>query len=194
MKSACGVVLAAGAGSRFGGAKQLAELDGKPLAQWAIDVACSARALDRVIVVLGARADEIQSRIDFGRADVVRCDNAEEGIAASLRCGFEAAGDAEWVVVTLADEPRLPVEAIERIGWAALGAPPEVSAVRARWGERVGHPVALAASLADSIQDLHGDQGARDLIEEHPNLEVEADDLGDPLDIDTVEDLDEASR
>jgi molybdenum cofactor cytidylyltransferase len=192
--TACGVVLAAGAGRRFGGAKQLAELDGRPLAQWAIEAACGARSLDRVVVVLGARADEIEKRIDFGRAEVVRCEDAEEGIAASLRRGFAAAAGADWVVVTLADEPRLPVEAIERVTHAALSAPPEIVAVRARWGDRLGHPVALGAQLADDIRALHGDQGARDLIAELACLEVEADDLGDPRDIDTVEDLDEARR
>ena len=190
----CGVVLAAGAGRRFGGPKQLAQLDGRPLAQWAIEAACGARLLDRVVVVLDESADEIEKQIDFGRAEVVRCADADEGIAASLRCGFAAAAGADWVVVTLADEPRLPVEAIERVTHAALAAPPEIAAVRARWGERPGHPVALGARLADDIRALHGDQGARDLIAELGCLEVQTDDLGDPRDIDTIEDLDEARR
>lgn len=187
-------MLAAGAGRRFGATKQLAELDGRPLAQWAIEAACAADSLDRVVVVLGTDADEIAGRIEFGRAEVVRCEDADEGIAASLRCGFEAAAGADWVVVTLADEPRLPVDAIERVTSAALGAPPEIPVARARWGERLGHPVAMRAELAERIRALSGDQGARDLIAEMGCLEVETDDLGDPHDIDTIEDLDEARR
>jgi CTP:molybdopterin cytidylyltransferase MocA len=190
----CGVVLAAGASRRFGGAKQLAELNGRPLAQWAIDAACRARSLDRVIVVLGARADAIEARIEPGRAQLVRCAGAAEGIAASLRCGFAAAEGAEWVVVTLADEPRLPPEAIERVVRAALAAPAEVPAVRARWGTRPGHPVALSARVAARVDALRGDHGARDLIADVACLEVQSEDLGDPRDVDTREDLEEASR
>jgi CTP:molybdopterin cytidylyltransferase MocA len=52
----CGAVLAAGAGRRFGAAKQLAPLDGRPLVQWAVDAAEAAAGLDDLVVVVGARA------------------------------------------------------------------------------------------------------------------------------------------
>ncbi len=58
-----GLVLAAGAGERFGGAvKQLAPLDGKPLLEHALAAVSS---LDRVVVVLGALGfgEDEQSRI-----------------------------------------------------------------------------------------------------------------------------------
>ena len=50
-----GLVLAAGAGTRFGGRKQLAELDGRPLLEHAVQ-AMTAAPVGRVVVVLGALA------------------------------------------------------------------------------------------------------------------------------------------
>ena len=53
------VVLAAGSGSRFGAsAKQLAELDGIPLLEHALRAVAAVPAIERVVVVLGARAED----------------------------------------------------------------------------------------------------------------------------------------
>jgi molybdenum cofactor cytidylyltransferase len=186
---ACGIVLAAGAGTRFGGPKQLALLDNRPLLQWAVDAACAARALDRVLVVLGAHADAIEATIRAGRAELRRCEGWREGLAASLRCGFDAAVGADWIIVTLADEPRLPPAAIEKVVAAASTASAEALAVRATWHGRPGHPVALSARLAPAVGELRGDRGARDLIGSVPVLEVECGELGDPGDVDTPEQL-----
>jgi CTP:molybdopterin cytidylyltransferase MocA len=187
----CGAVLAAGAARRFGAAKQLADLDGRPLLQWAVDAACAADSLDEVVVVVGARGGEVRAAIDAGRAQVVACPAWDEGMAASLRCAVDAARDrdAAWLVVTLGDEPRLPAAAIDAVVAAARGAPPDVAAVRARWGERPGHPVALRDTLFDAIGGLHGDAGARELLVRHAVLEVECGDEGAPGDVDTPDDL-----
>jgi molybdenum cofactor cytidylyltransferase len=192
--SACGVVLAAGAGRRFGGAKQLAPLAGRPLLQHAVDVACAAPELERVVVVLGARAGEVRGVLDPGRAELVECDDWDEGLAASLRCGVRAAGDAAWIVILLGDEPGLPAASISRVIGAAGGAPAEVGAARARWGGRPGHPVALARTVAARAEMLRGDVGARALLDEVAVLEVECGDLGSPADVDTRDDLDRMER
>jgi molybdenum cofactor cytidylyltransferase len=190
----CGVVLAAGAGRRFGAAKQLADLDGRPLLQRAVDVACAAPDLDRVLVVLGAGADEVRAGVAFGRAEVVVCDDWSEGVAASLRCGVAAAAGAEWVVITLGDEPELPGAALPAIVAAACRAPAQVGAVRALWTGRPGHPVALRASLAARVRELRGDVGARALLNDTVVLEVDCGDLGTPVDVDTPADLEAIRR
>jgi CTP:molybdopterin cytidylyltransferase MocA len=186
---ACGIVLAAGAGTRFGGPKQLALLDSRPLLQWAVDAACAAEVLDRVLVVLGAHADAIEAAVPAGRAELRRCEDWREGLAASLRCGFDAAAGADWIIITLGDEPRLPPAAIEHVVAVASAASAEVLAVRATWQGHPGHPVALNARLAPAVAELRGDRGARDLIASVPALEVECGELGDPGDVDTPEQL-----
>jgi molybdenum cofactor cytidylyltransferase len=178
-----GVVLAAGAGRRFGDApKQLADLGGRPLLQHAVDAATAVRELERVVVVLGARAEEVRAAIDFGRAEPVVCPEWEEGQAASLRCGLRALEGAERIVVTLGDQPWVSSQAIMRLAQ-------EPSGTRAAYDGMPGHPVVLGGALAAAALDLEGDQGARRLL--RGARTVECGDVADARDVDTVGDLKE---
>jgi molybdenum cofactor cytidylyltransferase len=181
-----GVVLGAGAGRRFGAVKQLAPWRGRPLLQHAIDAATAAPELDRVVVVLGAHAAEVGPRLTPGRADVVVCDGWAEGLAASLRRGVEAAGGADWVVVTLGDEPLVtPAE----IAAVVRATGPAVDAVRATRGGTPAHPVALGRAIADRVATLRGDAGARGLLAGARIAEVELGPRAHAGDVDTPEDL-----
>lgn len=186
--STCGVLLAGGAGARFGPAgKQLALLDGRPLLQWSVDAAC-ASALDAVVVVLGARADAIRAEVDFGRARVVEAGDWAEGMAASLRGGVRAAAEdrrCAWAVVLLGDAPRIAAAAIDAVIAAALAADPAVDAVRLCVGGRPAHPVALRRALFAAAQTLRGDVGARGVLAAANVVELDGTRFGDPGDIDT---------
>ena len=185
-----GLVLAAGAGRRFGSAKQLAELGGVPLLQHAVDAMLAVPALDRVVVVLGAAAEEIAAAVRFASAEPILCPDWAEGMAASLRCGVSELAAADWVVVTLGDMPGVTPEAIEAvIGACTL----DVEAVRAEYGGRPGHPVALSRTLLDRVGRLRGDVGARELLRGARVRAVEALHLARPDDVDTTEQL-EAMR
>jgi molybdenum cofactor cytidylyltransferase len=186
-----GIVLAAGAGRRFGSPKQLAELDGVPLLQHAIDAMLAVPSLDRVVVVLGAAAEHVAAAVQFADAEPVVCEGWEEGMAASLRCGVEAAGDADWVVVTLGDQPGMTPEAIEAV-IAATGE--GVDAVRAEYRGEGGHPVALSRALLERVGDVRGDVGARDLLAGARVRPVEATHLASPADVDTPEELEDIRR
>jgi len=181
-----GVVLAAGGARRFGSPKQLAELDGVPLLQHAIDAMLAVPALDRVVVVLGAVAEETAAAVRFASAEPVVCREWEEGMAASLRCGLAELEGADWAVVTLGDMPGVTPEAIEAVISACA---PDVDAVRAVYDGRGGHPVALSRTLLDRVGELVGDVGARDLLRDARVREVEALHLARPDDVDTPEEL-----
>lgn len=185
-----GVVLAAGAGRRFGSPKQLAELDGVPLLQHAIDAMLAVPALDGVVVVLGAAAEHIAAAVKFADAQPVVCRDWEEGMAASLRCGVGAIGDADWAVVTLGDQPYVTPEAIEAV---VDGLTPDAPAVRAGYNGVGGHPVALSRALFARVAELRGDAGARDMLAAVEVRMVEVGRLGRPDDVDTPEQL-EAMR
>ena len=90
-----GILLAAGEGRRFGGPKQLARVGGRPLIEHAL---AALGDLDRRIVVLGARAGDVQAGADLRGAEIVVCPDWSEGMGASLRSGLEAAGDTDEVV------------------------------------------------------------------------------------------------
>lgn len=166
-----GVVLAAGAGRRFGGAKQLASLDGRPLLEHAVAAATATTRLERVFVTLGAHAAEIEAAVDLRGATPVVVAGWEEGQAASLRAGVAAAeaSGADAVVVLLGDQPRIAPDAIARVAAAAdRGA----SAARATFAGVPGHPVLLARELFPAVAALRGDGGARELLRRVDALSV----------------------
>lgn len=189
-----GVVLAAGGASRFGAAKQLAELDGRPLLEHAIRSIESVPAIERVVVVLGARADEVRAGVDFGATEVVVCDDWATGQSASLKTGIAAiAGAADAVVITLGDMPRVTPQVIAR--FADLAAEHGAQArARAVYDGVPGHPVVLGSAFFDAVAEIDGDIGARDLLRGIGVERIECSHLSDAVDIDTPADLEGLQR
>ena len=181
-----GLVLAAGKGSRFGGSKQLAELDGRPLLEHSIQ-AMTASPVGRVVVVLGAAAESVIAHVDFHGAEPIVTDRWEEGQSASLAYGLAELSDCEAVVVTLGDLPRLSTDAIRRV-IAARG--DGVEAIRATYAGEPGHPVLLEREFFERLRDVSGDHGARNLLLSVSPREVACDDLGGGEDVDTPAQLD----
>jgi CTP:molybdopterin cytidylyltransferase MocA len=184
-----GVVLAAGGASRFGSPKQLAELDGVPLLQHAVDAMLAVPAIDPVVVVLGAEAQRVREAVDFGEAQIAVCGDWAEGMAASLRCGVEAVGDRDWVILTLGDQPRVTPQVIAAVMDHADAAPSGTAAVRATYDGVPGHPVALGRAILPHVAALSGDVGARELLGHATVRTFEAARLCDPTDVDTPEEL-----
>jgi CTP:molybdopterin cytidylyltransferase MocA len=164
------VVLAAGAATRFGSAKQLALLPG-------VLERLEEAAVDEVIVVAGAYAIE-EGTLPLGRARVVRCPDWALGPGASLRAGLAAlAPETEAALVVLADGPFLDPRAIARV----LAHRSEASVVAASYDGTRGHPVVLSRRVWAMIPD----EGGRSL----DALLVACDDLTPPGDVDTPEQL-----
>lgn len=184
-----GLVLAAGAGRRFGAAKQLAELDGEPLVLHAVDAQLGAGNVERVAVVVGAHGDDVAAVLPADEVDVVWCLGWEEGMAASLRAGITALGDQpDWVIVTLGDQPGITAQIVAMIGDHA-DVDRGHDAIQATYGGVPGHPVALGRALLRHAGELHGDHGFRDLLTAGRVRYVEAGHLGSAADVDTPSDL-----
>ncbi len=190
MSGVVGVLLAAGAGSRFGGGddrpKVLHPFRGRPLLTWPV-AALREGGVDRVVVVLGARADEVAAGAELGAAQVVRCAEWSEGLSASLRAGVRdaAAGGADAVVIALADQPLLDARAVARL--IAARAPSRLDALRATYAGVPAHPTLLESVTFGAVERLRGDAGARALLDD-PALRVgliACDGLGRPDDVDT---------
>ena len=181
-----GLILAAGAGTRFGGRKQLAELDGRPLLEHAVQ-AMTAAPVGRVVVVLGALVEEVTATVELHGAEPCTCARWDEGQAASLACGLAELAGCEAVVVTLGDQPRMSPDAIRRVISARDG---EAVAVRATYFGAPGHPVLLERELFESFRNVTGDHGARNLLLSVQVREVPCDDLGGGEDVDTPAELD----
>jgi molybdenum cofactor cytidylyltransferase len=177
-----GLILAAGEGRRFGGTKQLAELDGRPLLEHALAAASS---ISPRVVVLGHAADEILEHVDLQGAEPVVCADWADGQSASLRCGLAALDTADAVVVVLGDQPGVTAAAIAAVA-AADG---DEDAVRATYDGVPSHPVLLRSSLLARAAELRGDAGFRDLLSAARVREVEVGHLADARDVDTREEL-----
>jgi CTP:molybdopterin cytidylyltransferase MocA len=180
-----GLVLAAGAATRFGAPKQLADLDGAPLLEHVLRT-MTAAPVERVVVVLGAGADEVAAGVDLHGAEPVVCGRWQEGQSASLACGLAELAGCEAVVVTLGDQPRISPDAIRRVISARNGA----AAVRATYNGNPGHPVLLERRLFEQLRNVSGDKGARNLLLSVHVLDVPCDDLGGGEDVDTPAELD----
>lgn len=183
----CGLVLAAGAGVRFGGdqSKLLAVIDGRPVLEWSVQAACSVPALERVVVVVGSRAEEVLASVELGRAEPVVCVDWADGQSASLRCGLRALRGASKIVVTLGDQPLLTPEVVALFVDQPGG-------TRAVYDGRPGHPVVLGPDEISALSSLSGDRGARDLLRGGPTIEVghicSGDDVDTPDDLEAIRD------
>lgn len=188
------LLLAAGAGRRFGGAKQLAPLDGRPLLERPLRALAEARGLAETVVTLGARRERIRAAVDLHGARVVEVPEWEEGIAASLRAGVAAVAGSEApradaaradasrpdadascpdaLLVVLGDQAWLRARDVELLLAAARRAP-DAAAVRAVHAGRPGHPVLLRRRLFGALARLRGDRGAGALLRAVEVVEVE---------------------
>ena len=182
-----GIVLAAGEGKRFGGCKQVAVLDGRPLLEHAVRAMLAVPAIAPVVVVLGAHADAVREKVDLSGVDVVVCERWAEGQSASLQAGVAALGDVEAAVITLGDQPFISPQVIAGV----LDHRGRHLAVRATYDGKPGHPVLMERRLLDHVTELDGDVGARPLLDGPHVFAWEAGRLSDPTDIDTPERLQE---
>jgi len=189
-----GLLLAAGRGARFGGAKLLAPLPSSShgvSAGTPIGVAATMHlmsALNDVIAVVRPGDSLLQHALAGTGANVVVCECAAEGMGASLACGVAAARDAEGWIVALGDMPWIAPPTIAAVA-DAIKDGAEIAAPSYR-GER-GHPVGFARSYGRALSTLGGDEGARTIIaaRQWAMRLVEVDDPGAIRDVDHPGDL-----
>ncbi|MDX8149444.1 nucleotidyltransferase family protein [Lentzea sp. BCCO 10_0061] len=180
-----GLLLAAGAGRRFGSPKALVPLDGKLFVESAAEL-LRAAGCDPIVVVLGAQAAEVRAKATLDGVTVVDNPHWDTGMGSSLRTGLHAIGIADAVVVLPVDTPGITVEALHRL--MALAEPAVLA--RATYDGEIGHPVLIGSDhFAGVMASAAGDQGARDYLKANTVRHVDCADVADGADIDRPEDL-----
>jgi molybdenum cofactor cytidylyltransferase len=186
-KNIAAILLAAGAGTRFGGDKLLHPLeDGVAIAAHAARNLLA--ATPDVIAVVRWGDFPLYDMLEQEGCQVTMFQGAERGMGASLAHGVAQARGADGWVVALADMPRIQPATIriviEALRHGALIAAP------VHKGER-GHPVGFGAALRDELLALDGDQGARAVLDRHRDRVqlIECDDSGILFDVDRKSDI-----
>jgi molybdenum cofactor cytidylyltransferase len=183
------VVLAAGKGSRFSGARhKLMQPFGSSTVLGSTLGNALASQLPLVVVTTKALASEAARSIASRDVVVVSDFEAARGMGHSIAAGVAARADAGGWLVLPADMPRVSAATLRTVA-AALDNHP---VVYAQHRGRRGHPVGFSAELFSELLSLSGDEGARRLLARYPAVGIEVDDPGIHLDIDTVADLDAA--
>jgi nicotine blue oxidoreductase len=185
-----GLVLAAGAGRRFGRPKALIQFGGHRLVDLAVATLVGA-GCDPVFVVAGASA--------VGHVDalVVWHEGWADGLASSLAAGLVAleryardVAGRRAVVIVPVDQPTLAADAVRRV--VAAGSADQPRAAMATYAGVSGHPVFLPRSLWTDVRlAASGDLGAKPYLAALGGAVayVPCDGLGGEIDVDTVDDL-----
>ena len=161
MSGVAAVVLAAGAATRYGSAKQRVFLP------YVLE-RLAATSVGEVVVVEGAYPLDPVAGVRL-----VSCPDWARGPGASLRCGLAAlAENVEAALVVLADGPRLDPRAVERL----LEHRHDADVVVASYDGTRDHPAVLSRGVWSRVPD----EGARAL----DATLVACDDLEPPGDID----------
>jgi molybdenum cofactor cytidylyltransferase len=180
-----GLLLAAGAATRFGGDKLVAPLpDGSSVGVAALRNLTG--ALDAVVAVVRPEDDRLATALAAEGARVTACPFAADGMSSSLAWGVRASPLARAWLVVLADMPWIRPESVARVAdamrtGAAIAAP--------SWRGARGHPVGFAGSFFFELAALSGDEGAKAILARHRVQLIPVEDQGVVRDVDRPEDL-----
>lgn len=191
-----GVVLSGGASSRMGRPKALLDLGGRPFVRRVADTLHEA-GIPEVVVVTGSHEAEISAALgpaDRAWRDVVLLNpDSTRGQLSSLRIALDwieapPRVPGTGVVVALVDHPLVRSDTVRALADAFAAAGPAV--VRPVFRGRHGHPVIFARSTFASLRAAPLDAGARAVVRSLGSavLDVETDDEGVVVDVDTPED------
>jgi CTP:molybdopterin cytidylyltransferase MocA len=177
------LLLAAGASSRLGRPKQLERLHGVAFVRHAAE-ACLASRVRYTHVVLGGHAPAVRQELAGLDLDFVTNDRFLEGVSSSIQAGLSALGDADGVLIVLADQPLLRPEILDAL---VLALPTPSSVAACSYAGGLGAPAAFGRAHFGALAALEGDRGAKTLFSRAHVTPVAFPE--GVVDIDTEEDL-----
>ncbi len=161
------IVMAAGAGTRFGTIKQLAPWGARTMIEHIVAlVECS--DADEVLVVLGAHADEIQNHLQHigPRTRIVVNEQWQQGMSTSVRLGLQRSQiQPSAAIFVNVDQPAINPDIINRL--IARHRVTGASIVAPRYGNMRGNPVLWDRALFSELHTLMGDAGGREILRQH---------------------------
>jgi len=192
-KKTAGIVLAAGRSERLGRPKQFVMLGDKPVIRHVCENAVASE-LDRIVVVVGHRAEDVTEAIgkefcDGDRLRTVYNPHYRSGMGRSLQMGLSQVQELYLsVMILLGDQPFVTPALINHLLRRFYSSGKDIC-IPVHKGRR-GNPVILGCRFYNDIMKIKGDRGARDIVRDNSNA-VETVEIGDEryfMDVDTCED------
>lgn len=161
-----GIVLAAGASTRLGQAKQLLKYQGKTLLARTIS-ALQAAECAPLVVVIGAREAEIRDTLDAlpyrASLQVIHHPGWAEGMGSSIAAGAQALPEVlHGVVLSVCDQPALDAAVLRRLRAEINGDPAQI--LVSAYGTSHGPPVYFGANYLPELAQLSGQAGAKSIL------------------------------
>lgn len=181
------LILAAGAGSRFGSTKQLVDINGKPMLQHCIDSTATVLP-ESTYTVLGNQSETIAGKIC--NTQIIYNPDWRKGIGHSIATGVSALKEGyQGILILLADQPNIKHYHLTQLIQLFNGHNTVCSFYA---GER-GVPAIFPQSQYNDLMALRGDYGAKRLLQTMNNG-LQTLSLAEAiLDIDTPDDLENLS-
>ena len=183
-----GLILAAGESTRMGSDKALLRFRGRSFLE-TILAALRDASLERIAVVLGHHAEEIQRAVNLAGVAVVINPEYRRGQTSSFQAGLRAlhGTDLDAVVLCLVDHPAVSSQTVRTLvdSFRQSNAPVVIPTYR---GQR-GHPVLISRTLFAELLNLDPEQGANSVVRKNRDATqlVEVADAGILVDVDDPE-------
>ncbi len=164
-------------------------IDGESLLFRATNVALQSGML--AVVVLGANEREHRKVIKDLPVDIILNEDWKNGMGSSLKKGLrhflKQAPDAETIIVMVCDQPLLTSAHLIKL--RNLYRDSEKSIIASYYCGTAGVPVLFNSSLFSEILNLPDEQGAKKIIQQHPDDTITIDLPDGEIDLDTPDDL-----
>ena len=189
------IILAAGASSRLGTAKQQLKYNNETLLQHSLKAALQSGA-GQVVLVLGAKTDIMEAGIAHHKLTVVENPHWQQGMASSIRAGLNSLLAAEpgatAALIMVCDQPFVNASLVDNL--LSLHAEGNYTIVASRYENTTGVPALFDKSLFPELLALEGDAGAKKLLVKHAASVVTVNFPMGSIDIDTITDYERLQK
>lgn len=180
------IILAAGASTRMGQAKQLLRIGGESLIQRAVKTALGT-IFRPIVVVLGANREQIEPELQGTEILKVFNPDWSTGMGSSIATGLthllQEMPSIQQVLILVGDQPLLKVATLTAL--AELQIQSKAPLVVSRYTNTLGVPALFTQALFEDLAALHGAHGAKALIQKHLHEAAVLDFPEGALDLDT---------